>query len=436
MENNPDRFSVIARSRKQVARLHASRVRCDPPISARRSPSSRHLAPINAQMPDEPNMSDTTLLLTVEDLINIAAGPLDINRVNFKVLQKVLHILAGQMRVLEQKVEIREDDLKSTSAKGFAASAKGDSAMLQGPSQEGFTTKKEFSDTAPRSRSASLEIVTREQFVTVRDKVRALLDRARIQYDVSAFEDKRKKKETSEDGRSASLRSDRPSAQAGSAAALIETLTVEQLTTRTIAVEKAVDAMAEVLTKLAGDERNAIQVVFYEILFFKKYVIVLRTWSAQTIYTGCKAELSAARRRGHKSARSRHEQKEFKGADARVTAATAARPACRAGRDSVRCSLNTSDISQWDVLITADAVVHGAPWKSFDTSDLLECSRRSGRSPYAVFYYKMTQTTVGRVPVVLPLESVAFGRVPWTTRVTVCQCSFESRCIVSGSTCG
>ncbi|GBP36980.1 hypothetical protein EVAR_96973_1 [Eumeta japonica] len=50
MENNPDRFSVIARSRKQVARPHASRARCDPPISARRSPSSRHLAPINAQL--------------------------------------------------------------------------------------------------------------------------------------------------------------------------------------------------------------------------------------------------------------------------------------------------------------------------------------------------------------------------------------------------
>ncbi|GBP52112.1 hypothetical protein EVAR_42015_1 [Eumeta japonica] len=49
MENNLDRFSVIARSRKQVARPHASRARCDPPISARRSPSSRHLAPINAQ---------------------------------------------------------------------------------------------------------------------------------------------------------------------------------------------------------------------------------------------------------------------------------------------------------------------------------------------------------------------------------------------------
>ncbi|GBP65655.1 hypothetical protein EVAR_53465_1 [Eumeta japonica] len=50
MENNPDRFSVIARSRKQVARPQTSRARCDPPISARRSPSSRHLAPINAQL--------------------------------------------------------------------------------------------------------------------------------------------------------------------------------------------------------------------------------------------------------------------------------------------------------------------------------------------------------------------------------------------------
>ncbi|GBP40135.1 hypothetical protein EVAR_20276_1 [Eumeta japonica] len=54
MENNPDRFSVIARSRKQVARPHASRARCDPPVSARRSPSSRHLAPINAQR-EEPS---------------------------------------------------------------------------------------------------------------------------------------------------------------------------------------------------------------------------------------------------------------------------------------------------------------------------------------------------------------------------------------------
>ncbi|GBP45137.1 hypothetical protein EVAR_95788_1 [Eumeta japonica] len=48
MENNPDRFSVIARSRKRVARPHASRAWCDIPISARRSPSSRHVAPINA----------------------------------------------------------------------------------------------------------------------------------------------------------------------------------------------------------------------------------------------------------------------------------------------------------------------------------------------------------------------------------------------------
>ncbi|GBP22219.1 hypothetical protein EVAR_10729_1 [Eumeta japonica] len=52
MENNPDRFSVIARSRKQVARPHTSRAWCDPPISARRSPSSRHLAPTNAQTYD------------------------------------------------------------------------------------------------------------------------------------------------------------------------------------------------------------------------------------------------------------------------------------------------------------------------------------------------------------------------------------------------
>ncbi|XP_022113198.2 uncharacterized abhydrolase domain-containing protein DDB_G0269086 [Pieris rapae] len=56
---------------------------------------------------DEPNMSDTGLLVTVEDLINQAMGPPSVNMINFKVMQAVLHILARQQRLLEQRVEIK-----------------------------------------------------------------------------------------------------------------------------------------------------------------------------------------------------------------------------------------------------------------------------------------------------------------------------------------
>ncbi|XP_045500036.1 plectin-like [Colias croceus] len=60
---------------------------------------------------DEPNMSDSGLLISVEDLINQAMGPQEMNVINFKVLQMVLHILARQQRLLEQRVEIRYTDI-------------------------------------------------------------------------------------------------------------------------------------------------------------------------------------------------------------------------------------------------------------------------------------------------------------------------------------
>ncbi|XP_038212880.1 centrosomal protein of 131 kDa-like [Zerene cesonia] len=60
---------------------------------------------------DEPNMSDSGLLISVEDLINQAMGPQEMNVINFKVLQMVLHILARQQRLLEQRVEIRISDI-------------------------------------------------------------------------------------------------------------------------------------------------------------------------------------------------------------------------------------------------------------------------------------------------------------------------------------
>ncbi|GBP00035.1 hypothetical protein EVAR_74362_1 [Eumeta japonica] len=47
-------------------------------------------------------------------------------------------------------------------------------------------------------------------------------------------------------------------------------------------------------------------------------------------------------------------------------------------------------------------------------------------------------STVTSVQVVSPLRSVAFGSVPWTTRlvcVTAWQYSFEPRSVVSGSAC-
>ncbi|KPJ17306.1 hypothetical protein RR48_08797 [Papilio machaon] len=56
---------------------------------------------------DEPNMSDSTLLLKVEDLISMALGPKTQNLVNFKHMQTVLFMLARQLRMLEQQVEIR-----------------------------------------------------------------------------------------------------------------------------------------------------------------------------------------------------------------------------------------------------------------------------------------------------------------------------------------
>ncbi|CAB3223342.1 unnamed protein product [Arctia plantaginis] len=63
---------------------------------------------------DEPTMSDATLLLKVEDFIAVAFGKLASNTVNFTMLRHILYILATQMRLLEQDVEIRfseEDDI-------------------------------------------------------------------------------------------------------------------------------------------------------------------------------------------------------------------------------------------------------------------------------------------------------------------------------------
>ncbi|XP_072949772.1 uncharacterized protein [Epargyreus clarus] len=64
---------------------------------------------------DEPNMSDSTLLMSVEDLINMALGPPDVNKVDFKIIQTILHILARQQRMLQQRVEIRITEQRTAS---------------------------------------------------------------------------------------------------------------------------------------------------------------------------------------------------------------------------------------------------------------------------------------------------------------------------------
>ncbi|KAJ8720450.1 hypothetical protein PYW07_012493 [Mythimna separata] len=60
---------------------------------------------------DEPTMSDLTIIVSVEDLIYRTFGFEKTNVVNFKLLQTILHILARQLRLLEQDVEIKFDDL-------------------------------------------------------------------------------------------------------------------------------------------------------------------------------------------------------------------------------------------------------------------------------------------------------------------------------------
>ncbi|KAJ8719871.1 hypothetical protein PYW08_012046 [Mythimna loreyi] len=67
--------------------------------------------PLYHRFLDEPAMSDKTLLVSVEDLIASAFGPTQKNTVNFKLLQTILHILARQLRLLEQDVEIKFDDM-------------------------------------------------------------------------------------------------------------------------------------------------------------------------------------------------------------------------------------------------------------------------------------------------------------------------------------
>ncbi|CAG9583452.1 unnamed protein product [Danaus chrysippus] len=90
-----------------------------------------------ARIPDEPNMSDSTLLLTVEDLINQAMGPPGANVVDFKLVQVVLQILARQQRMLQQKVEIQVSELSEITppkkSKGKASEESTESSSSRSP---------------------------------------------------------------------------------------------------------------------------------------------------------------------------------------------------------------------------------------------------------------------------------------------------------------
>ncbi|XP_045768691.1 uncharacterized protein LOC123869737 [Maniola jurtina] len=61
---------------------------------------------------DEPSISETSLLVTVEDLINRAMGSPDANIVDFKLVRLILEILAKQQRILLQKIEIRITEIQ------------------------------------------------------------------------------------------------------------------------------------------------------------------------------------------------------------------------------------------------------------------------------------------------------------------------------------
>ncbi|XP_045774266.1 trichohyalin-like [Maniola jurtina] len=116
---------------------------------------SRHKV---AKMPkgslDEPTMSDATILVTVEDLIDRAMGPPDANIVNFKLVQAILHILARQQRLLTQRVEIRIVELRREGRKrtpGEESSESTTESPLPGKGKAKSPrrpAKKERSDTA------------------------------------------------------------------------------------------------------------------------------------------------------------------------------------------------------------------------------------------------------------------------------------------------
>ncbi|KAL0829468.1 hypothetical protein ABMA28_004230 [Loxostege sticticalis] len=121
---------------------------------------------------DEPNMSDTTLLVSVEDLINMAMGPSEKNVVNFKLIQTVLHILARNMRMLEQRVEIRiTDEQKKEPRKGAVQEAR----KSRSPEKEGAkerSAKREIE----KAERAALKEKEKEERAASKDRDRA--DRA------------------------------------------------------------------------------------------------------------------------------------------------------------------------------------------------------------------------------------------------------------------
>ncbi|CAH0727272.1 unnamed protein product, partial [Brenthis ino] len=92
---------------------------------------------------DEPNQSDATLLVSVEDLIYRALGSPNENTVNFKLVQMILHILARQQRMLEQRVEIREEDFEVSQPREKSTSTSSSSKSPRTPGRKKMAGIKE-----------------------------------------------------------------------------------------------------------------------------------------------------------------------------------------------------------------------------------------------------------------------------------------------------
>ncbi|CAH2262736.1 jg25694, partial [Pararge aegeria aegeria] len=111
---------------------------------------------------EEPNMSDTTILVTVEDLINRTMGPPNANVVDFKLVQMILEILAKQQRMLQQRVEIRVIELEKQRSKKKTARdvSSGSSSKIPRLNQSLRTVgQKHKSQQRPKSKDAERDVL-------------------------------------------------------------------------------------------------------------------------------------------------------------------------------------------------------------------------------------------------------------------------------------
>ncbi|XP_069356355.1 flagellar attachment zone protein 1-like [Maniola hyperantus] len=115
---------------------------------------------------DEPSMSDTTLLVTIEDLINRAMGPPEANVVDFKLVRLILEILARQQRILQQKIEIRITALQQEKTKiKTAVDVSSEKSLSKSPPQaESFDVVRHKRKSSQKQKKRDVEIKEKERF--------------------------------------------------------------------------------------------------------------------------------------------------------------------------------------------------------------------------------------------------------------------------------